>query len=250
MSHRNYFCCLLACTFAASAATVPAGVPPPGEYQIDSDAITTYGSGIVGLEDRTRTDGATGTVTRTTKGPDGSVATQVSKGDKPVTWCVRSATASDLPSASPFVCRTLKPRASATNSSFSAACRSLTVEDSFRKIDSRTWEHDEMAQVIADRSPVRNARAAIAMASAGMTPAQRAEAEKALSELPSDAQMDRMKADLLRQTEEAIRAAESPEDADTNRQILQALQQQISGTVVRQTIRIKERWTLLGTTCH
>lgn len=248
MKYRHGLFSLLACSVVATAA-LPAGYPPPGEYQIDSDAVMTFGA-MAGMERLVHTDGATGTQTITSKGPDGSVTTQVYKGDKPVIQCIKVVKATDLKQFAPFTCKSLNPQSTATDSSFSAACRGLDADSTFRMIDSRTWEHTGTMQVHADRTPARTAREALAMASAVMTPAERAEAQKALNELPSDAETDRMNAELLRELEENVRTADSPEDAEAARQGVQMLRQQMNGTAVQQTVRTTERYTLLSATCH
>jgi len=103
-------------------------------------------------------------------------------------------------------------------------------------------------QVRADSDPLRSAREALAMASPGMTPAERAEAQKALAELPTQAAMDGMKADMRREMEETMRTG-SAEEADAARQALHAMQQAFNGTAVLQTTRVKERWTLISPNC-
>ena len=198
---------------------------------------------------RIETDGATGNQIHSWKSVDGTVTSRTFKGDKPVTSCVKPATAADAPVNSPFACKTLNKQASENSSSFSAACRSAPIENAFRRIDPRTWEHTMTVRLLADRTPARSAREAIAFGLPGMSAAERAQGKRAMAELPSQSQMDAMNAKLLKDVEDEVRTASSPEDAESARLSLQKLREVQGGTTVQQTIRTKERWTLISSTC-
>ena len=102
-------------------------------------------------------------------------------------------------------------------------------------------------EVRSDPNPFRSAREAVAMAAPGMSPAQRAQAQKELAAMPGQAEIDKTKAEIGREMEAAMRTG-TPEEAEAVRQSLQALQQRAGG-VVQQTTRVKERWTLIRPSC-
>ena len=242
------FVLLAAALLPAAAAADAAGYPPPGNYRIDTETVTSIGTGPQALQQSARIDGASGTVTTTSTAPGQPPATSVAKGAGPITWCVKAATAADVAraKASPFACQTSQVKGSTGSSSFSAACGSVALENSFRQVDPKVWQHTMTFQLSSAPSPMNSAREAYARAMQGMTPAQRAQAEKELASLPSQAEMDRGQAELRQELEEAIRTG-SAEDAAAARQVLQNLQG--GRGAVRQTVHVEERWTSIGSSC-
>ena len=238
---------LLAAMPIRAFAADPIGYPPPGLYRIDSETVTAFGAGGQGMRMTTRTDGATGTVTSIATTPGQPPATNVVRGGKPVTWCVRSATAADAPRNSPFACKTTGAQASSTASSFSAACQSVAMENTFAQVDPTTWEHAMAFEIGNELDPLASVRAAVARAAPSMSPAERAQAEKDLAGLPSQAEMDKEQAQARAELEDIIRTG-TPDEAASARQALQSLQRGRAGPAL-QTIHVKERWTRIAASC-
>ncbi len=224
------------------------GYPPPGNYRIDSDSVTTMGTGSASARQTSHIDGATGTVVTSVQTPGQPPQSNTTQTNAPVTWCVKPASAAAAPRNSPFACQVSNARSTSESSSFNAACRSVAMENSFRRLDPKTWEHTMTFQVSRDADPMRSAREAFARAAPHMSPADRAQAEKEMAQMPTQADMDKVKAEARAELEEQIRTG-SPEEAETARRVLREMQQATAPGGVVQTTHVTERWTLIGQGC-
>src|SRR5581483_2240284 len=129
----------------AHAQSQPAsGLPPAGEYRIDSESSMTSSAGTVSTERVQRVDGATGQITVTTKSslPGDVPVTTRYKGNGPVTHCV--AVAAGVPRSVPglAVCDTTPLASDASGASFSALCAATKQDERWHLIDKNTWEHE------------------------------------------------------------------------------------------------------------
>ena len=61
--------------------------------------------------------------------------------------------------------------------SFQAACRSVAIDDTFRRIDAHLWDHTMTFEMRSDPDPLRSARGAMALAVSKMSPAELVQAQ-------------------------------------------------------------------------
>lgn len=240
------FSTLVGPAFAADAA----GWPPPGQYFIDADTVTTIAVG--GVQRITHTEGTTGKMTTTLKAPGVPPQTSVFNTGKPNTWCVHQNGAP--PVNMPGRCQTTAAQVDTAGSSFSASCQGMAMDSTFRKVDARTWEHAFTVQVANNPPPSAASRESMIRNMPGLTAAQRQEALAAMPAMADavaqrDAAMARARAELAQEI-----ATGTPEEAADARQSLAAMAQAGFGGAgrpagVRETTQVKERWTLTGRAC-
>jgi hypothetical protein len=227
--------------------------PPPGHYRIDSESTLASGSGMTASQVTQRTDGATGriTVVRKTAGMAQGV-TQTIDGKGPVTWCVEPPGKKGPPAAAmPAACRTLAHSSSGTSSSHSAECSASNIEESWRRIDERTWERSLKATVqMAAASPADSARQAFEMMKHTMSPADRAKAQAELAALPSAGAMQAEMAPVIAQLEQQVRTGQPDEVAMAKQQLAALRSAGATGAgSTTQTTTARERWTRIADGC-
>jgi hypothetical protein len=181
---------------APSAVLAVDVVPTPGLYRVDSDTVRDLGGGS---QHREHWDGATGQRTATLIVPGMPPQTTTAKGP-PATSCAKTGKVLTVPATVPG-CTITWPD-SKHPSSTTTTCPGNTVTSTWRRIDDATWEH-QMDFVQAMIPPANAAEPAIAMAMAGMTPAERERAKKGLEgSMPTEAQ----RAEAMKQLKEAMEA--------------------------------------------
>lgn len=243
--------------FAALAALLPAAAlasPPPGHYRIDSEGTIASGSGVTASQITQRIDGATGRVTQVRKTADmAQGVTQTFEGTGPVTWCVPVPGKYGPPAAAmPAACRTLAQSSSSSGSAHSAACTGMKVDESWRRIDDRTWERSVKATVqMTAGSPSDAARHAFEMSKHTMSAAERAKAQAELAALPSAADMQAGMAPMIAELEQLARTGK-PDEAAFAKQQLAALRGAGNGAAAGavQTSTSRERWTRIADRCN
>lgn len=231
-------------------AAGPTSMPPPGQYRIDAETITTSRAGPTTLESVQRIDGATGRVTLTQKSSvdPTNVATQTANGTGPNRWCV-PATGAVPPAKSQAACQNALRTDAPAGSTLSAECNIGRVDEQWRRIDDRTWERSSTVRQSPSASTTSNSspQAAIELAMRGMTPAQRASVQAELAAMPSAADIADARLTLVATLEQQARSG-SAEEAAAARQQLSALGASPSGSA-GVVVRIKERWSRIAETC-
>ena len=237
---------------SAAFAQTPQGYPPPGNYLIDSEATSTMTLGTSTIERTERVVGSSGDTTVTQKFSLDGVPpqTQTYKGAGPNSWCIKPYDSGGPPPAlKPFACKALTNSADARGSTSSADCRSSKVDESWRRIDDRTWERTLTITAVAGGATA-SPQGAINMVMAGMTPEQRAKAQTELSALPSAGQSAAAMAQLSEAMPAQARTG-GPKEAALAEQQLQALRRSSSGSGQTTDVvpRLRERWTRVADTC-
>ena len=240
----------------AAFAQTPQGYPPAGNYLIDSEATSTVNLGGSTIEHIHRVVGSSGDITVTQKNSMDGVPphTQTYKGTGPNSWCIKPyGSGGPPPAVKPFTCKALANSANARGSTSSADCGNSKVDESWRRIDDRTWERTLAITAVVGgtmTTPQDEIKKAMAMARPGMTPEQWAKAQAGLAALPSAAQA---KAEMAQLTELAQAQARtgSPQEAALAEQALQAMRRSSSGGGVSDGLvpRVRERWTRVADTC-
>jgi len=234
---------LVAFCMTASGAGYTAdavGPPPPGQYRIDSETVTTNSS-VAGTLTRTQhIDGATGQTTVTDKAPDGATATRTLRGDGPYGWCMRGD--GEPPSMPPGACSNSRYRANPEGFNLSSDCHGVRAVEQWRRIDEHTWErvmHASYSNIaMSSSSPMQ------ALTMAGMSPQDRAKVE---ASLPKQADIDAAMAPVIAQLEEQVRTGK-PEEAALARRQLDALKGSASPSDITR-IDLRERWTRIAGAC-
>lgn len=242
--------------FSVLVALLPAAVlasPPPGQYRIDSESTIASGSGMTLSQITQRVDGATGRTTVIRKTADSAqAATQTFEGKGPVTWCVEAPGKKGPPAAAlTAACKTVAHASTGTSSSHSAACNASTIDESWRRIDDRTWERSVKAVVqMAPAAPVASARKAFDAMKHTMSPADRAKAEAELAAMPSDAAMQAEMAPVIAELEQQVRTGK-PDEVAMAKQQLAALRGAgaLGSPSTQQTSTSRERWTRIADAC-
>ncbi|RQP21674.1 hypothetical protein [Piscinibacter terrae] len=234
-------------TAAAPVTALAADVlPTPGLYRVDSDTVRDLGGGS---QHREHWDGATGDRTVTLIVTGHPPQTTTAKGP-PATSCARIGKVLTVPPAVPGC--TITPPDPKHPSSTTTACPGNTVTSTWRRIDDATWEL-KMDFVQTIMPPANAADPAIAMAMAGMTPAERERAKKGLeASMPTEAQ----RAEVARQMKAAMEAgtrSSDPEEAAFAREQLKRIYGPdgagpgiATGT---QTMQVLQRWTRIAPSC-
>lgn len=241
---------------SAAYAQTPQSYPPPGNYLIDSEATSTVNLGGSTIEHIHRVVGSSGDITVTQKNSMGGVPpqTQTYKGTGPNSWCIKPYGSGGPPAAlMPFACKTIANSANARGSTSSADCSSSKVDESWRRIDDRTWDRTLTITAVAGGTmpaPQEAMKNAMALAMPGMTPAQRAKMQAELAAMPSAAQTKAEMAQLTEALQAAVRTG-SPEEATFAKQQLQELRRPSSGSGLPDGLlpRLRERWTRVADTC-
>jgi hypothetical protein len=239
---------------AAMLSSAALASPTPGQYRIDAESTMSSGSGVTALQVTQRSDGATGRVTviRKTAADTGPGATQTYPGSGPITWCVEPGGKNGPPAAAlPAACQTLSHSSSSTGFSFSAACKGANIEESWRRIDERTWERSLKATVQAvGASAGDSARQLFEMSKHTMSAAERAKAQAELAALPSDAAIQAEMAPVIAQLEQQVRAGK-PDEVAMAKQQLAALRgaSGMGSPATSQTTTSRERWTRIAEAC-
>jgi hypothetical protein len=221
-------------------------LPTPGLYRVDSDTVRDLGGGS---QHREHLDGATGRRTVTIIMPGHPPQTVTAEGS-PATSCARIGKVLTVPPVVPGC--TLTPPDGKHPSSTTTTCPGTTVTSTWRRIDDATWEH-KIDFVQAILPPANAAEPAIAMAMAGMTPAERERAKKGLeASMPTEAQ----RAEVARQMKEAMEAgarSSDPEEAAFAREQLKRIYgPDRTGTGIAtgtQTMQVLQRWTRIAPSC-
>ena len=233
-------------------AQTPQGYPPPGRYLIDSEATSTVNLGTSTIERTERVVGSSGDRTVTQKSSLDGVPpqSQTYKGTAPNGWCIKPyGSGGPPPALKPFACNALANSADARGSTSSADCGSSKVDESWRRIDDRTWERSLKVTPTAGTTAA-SPQGAIDMVMAGMTPEQRAKAQTELSSLPSAGQSAAAMAQLTEAMQAQARSG-GPKEAALAEQQLQALRRSSSGGGLPAGLvpRVRERWTRVADTC-
>lgn len=233
-------------------AQTPPGYPPAGNYLIDSEATSTVNLGTSTIERSERVVGSSGDRTVIQKSSLDGVPpqSQTYKGNGPNSWCIKPYGSGGPPAAlKPFACNALTNSADAHGSTSSADCRSSKVDESWRRIDDRTWDRTLVVTAMAGGTTV-SPQGAINRVMAGMTPEQRAKAQAELSALPTAGQSAAAMAQLTEAMQAQARSG-GPKEAALAEQQLQALRRSSSSSGLPAGVvpRLRERWTRVADTC-
>lgn len=240
------------CSGAAFAQT-PQGYPPPGNYLIDSESTYTLTSGGSTIEHVTRVVGSSGDTTVTQKNSMDGVPphTQTHKGTGPNSSCIKPYGSGGPPAAlTPFLCKPLARSADPRSSSISDECSKSKVDQAWRRIDDRTWEHSLTFTASpggTTSSPQEAMKAAMAMALPNMTPGERAKAQAEMAAFAAQSQ-----AEMAQLTEIAQVQARTgkPEEAAMAQKLLQDMRRSSGGGLPADLLpRVRERWTRVADTC-
>jgi hypothetical protein len=230
---------ILILSSAAASAVYAQSLPPDGLYRVDIVNTSDTGS----TSSTQAVDGASGDLSvRSIDKVSGHTASRAYRGERPNTQCIQHGRLPDVP---PDACVAF---AEGTDR-IDARCSALSMKQSWRNTGADTWEiTTEVLQDMAGpgNSPAA-ARAALEMAAANGTPAQRAEALAQLKTLP---ELQRKHADAMAQVraamEEQLRTA-SPEEAADIRRAQAALGGGTPSTQVRN--RFVQRYTRIADRC-
>lgn len=255
-SNMRWIRCLTATTISLLGAHAgAASFPPPGEYRIDSQSTTIHNGPAGRIETVLRTDGGTGTVTQIQKPAfGGPPVTRTYKGAGPQTWCIGPGALPPAAALANNCASTYAP--TATGAKLATDCAGVKINDEFRRIDDRTWERENRT-IQATLTPSSGAdamasvKAAMAMASAGMTPAEFARARAEMSKMPSAADIDGSKASLIAAIEAELPHLKGEEAAAARAQLAMLKGTGPtggSGAPARETL-LKERWTRIAERC-
>jgi hypothetical protein len=142
-----------AVALVAAAVAMAAGqiAPPPGEYRIDSEAVTTSRAGPMTLRSTQRTDGATGTVSVEQAAPDGSTTRQTYPGGAPP------------PGAAACANRRFEAIAGGGSIQEAVGSSGHAISDAWRRLADGTWERRFETNPAPAAAPV-DPRTAAAMA--------------------------------------------------------------------------------------
>lgn len=231
----------LAVSMLLPCAAYAQSAPPDGLYRIDM-----VGSMATSRTSVTQgTDGTTGDVdVEQSAGGERHAARFAGSGQQTV--CLRKGAPPAALAA--LRCANLQTQSGATGGSVHAACPSMDVQLSWRRIDARTWEATStVTQDLAATSHASaDARAALSMASAQGTRAQRAQAKAAMAGVPQQAQIDAAQAQLRATMEAQLRNA-SPEEAAQLRQMIAAMGGGSAATQLQS--HAVQRYTRIADTC-
>ena len=238
---------LLMAAAPSAVLAVDAVLPTPGLYRVDTDTVRDLGGGS---QHREHWDGATGRRTVTLIVPGHPPQTVTAEGT-PATSCARLGKVLTVPPAVPGC--TLTPPDPRHPSSTTTTCPGTTVTSSWRRIDDATWEH-RMDFVQAIMPPANAAEPAIAMAMAGMTPAERERAKKGLeASMPTEAQRAQAMRELKAAMEAGAGSSDPEEAAFAREQLKRIYGPDGAGTGIAtgtQTMQVLQRWTRIAPSCN
>lgn len=238
---------LLAVTaHAGAAARVPQEMPPPGLYRIDLDSKMEEKVGKVGYTIHSRTDGGSGNESTRSVIDGQDSGTRVAKSSAPLTQCIKAGPPVLPPQLAKGVCKTLSTSRTAEGLVQVAACPSGKVTVRTRRLDEKTWEYLTETDMSSGTTPnLDGTRTMLEMAARGASTAgERAQAAKALAELPrAQAQMDRDRVKAEAALQQALAAARTPQEAALVRQAMARIHGQVP-------IQIRARTTLTRIADH
>ena len=233
--------CSVLCFIAGnSLAALPSGAyPPPGLYQIDNETTTTAAAGPMVSKSVVATSGVDGSVVVTGSGlmpGDKGVVTRYA-GAGPISFCVPKYT----PPVFPKQC----------NSSGAGVCSGMEYSK-WTRLSDKVWE-TSFAQTVAAKGAEQSgadARAALNSRLLANIPAeQRAALQAQLGSLPNQAELRQKDAGLAAQMEKGATNL-PPELAQMMRNQAAAMRgSPNAGASGGTRWDIKERWTLLASTC-
>ena len=239
------------CASAALAQT-PQGYPPPGNYFIDSESTRTVNLGGSTIAHVHRVVGSTGDITVTQKSSlEGDPPhTQTYKGTAPNSSCIKPYGSGGPPAAlKRFACKPLASSADPRGSSISDECSNSKVDQGWRRIDDRTWEHTLTFTASAGgttNSPQDAMKAAMAMALPSMTPGERAKAQAEMAALAAQSQAEMAQLNEIAQVQARTG---KPEEAAMAKKLLQDMRRSSGGVPVEMLPSVRERWTRVADTC-
>lgn len=233
----------------AALPSIALASPTPGQYRIDSEAVTSSGSGMTATQLVQRTDGATGRVTviRKAAADPTPPAPQTIEGKGPVTWCVEApGKGAPPPPAMAAACQT-----SGTASNHQAVCNGATIDQRWRAVDAKTWERSLKAEVqMNSASPADSARKVFELTQHTMSATERAQAQAELAALPSAGAMQAEMAPVIAQLEQQVRTGKPDEAAAAKQQLAALRSAGVGGPASSvQTTVVRERWTRIADTC-
>ena len=150
----------------------------------------------------------------------------------------------------PFMRKPLARSADPRRSSISDECGKGKVDQAWRRIDDRTWEHSltfSGSPGGTTNSPQEAMKQLMEMASPGMTPGERAKVQAEMVALATQSQ-----AGMAKLTEIAQVQARTgkPEEAAIAKHLLQSMRQSSGGGVPAEALpSVRERWTRVADTC-
>lgn len=205
----------------ATGAVLAAGqiAPPPGDYRIDSEAVTTVTAGPTVMKTVQRIDGATGATTVEQIGPDGTTTTQTYPGQSPYRFCVGAGP----PPPGAVTCANQAFEAlPGGGSTHEAVCAGgQVIANTFRRLADGHWERTLQANRIMP------------------------------SATPADPRTRAAMAPVIAQIEEAIRSG-PPAEAEAAKQQLAALKASLGGGGAPgndTTVSVRETWTKVSDRC-
>ena len=239
---------------AAWAADANTAFPTPGEYRIDSDSTIRATTPGMWSETIQKIDGENGRTTVLRRDSTGvTIPPQVLPGQGPNRWCVPAGPVTPPVSKEVLAataCSTTTRQIDANTASVRAVCKGLTTEETWRRIDARTWEREFKPTVIGSPAPsVATARTPMdALAAGQLTPAQRAELEAAKAAMPSQADMDSAMATMKAELETMARSSDPGEAAAARRGL--ATIRGDAGVPQGPETTSKERWRRVAESCR
>lgn len=236
---------VLAALLLAAGMATAGELPPLGLYQIDSDGSMAFAGNPAKL--RIVTDGANGDQTAEYSVGD-QTATRQSKGNAPVTHCVKSVTGGTLPPQA-NACKvqsTVKTKAGWVHT---ATCPFGKLTLRVRQLDTTHWEYiNEVDMVTTGAAPDLSVLAPMLgrQAEVGATPQERAKARQQLAQLPQmQKQGDATYAATVARMKEGLRTTTDPEE----RAAIQASLAAMAPGVPTMKTRSRSVWTRIGDTC-
>lgn len=145
-----------AVAFVSAAAVLAAGQisPPPGDYRIDAETITTIPAGPMVIKTVQRVDGASGDTQVEQIAPDGTVTRQTYPGQEPNRWCVKGP-AAPPPGAVACANRAVAALPGGGFSQETVCGGGQVIGDTFRKLAEGRWERTFRAnRIIPSAAPV------------------------------------------------------------------------------------------------
>jgi hypothetical protein len=243
----------LAAVSRGHAASVQSILPPPGLYQIDSDASYAHASGLVSTEQEI--DGATGDMRSRTIVPGRSHELR-SAGQGAATRCVepRRVSARGLALAMDALARCPKQNHKVVGHNtlvHSAQCPAGNVTVKITRIDGTTWEYETRQESVATSGALDLSHMRMPLqheARHGATPEARTRAARQLSELPAlQNKLDKQRIGAAVELQAALDKARTPEERAMFQRAIAALgtRHGPGGNV----IVVRERWTRIANQC-
>ncbi|MET3664704.1 hypothetical protein [Caulobacter sp. 1776] len=212
---------LVSFAFLATGAVLAAGqvAPPPGDYQIDSEATTTTRAGPMVLRSVQRIDGATGTTTVEQSASEGASARQTYPGKSAYRFCVGAGP--PPPGAVACANRVFETLPGGGSTQQAVCADGRMIADSWRRLADGRWERT-----------FETHRAAVPAA-------------------PIDPRTQAAMAPVIAQIEATIRSG-PPAEAEAAKQQLAALKASLGGggaPADDTTVSVREVWTKVSARC-